>query len=119
MVLRVCPSCDRAFYTISREYCPSCPYCRYVLADRRTHERIRTSVEFSFSNGGPDREATLIDFSTTGARIIYQGQSLPVNMIININIDEVNIHGPAKVVWSQELNLMLSQTGLRLLVKSD
>jgi predicted RNA-binding Zn-ribbon protein involved in translation (DUF1610 family) len=114
MELRVCPECKKAFYTAAVEYPPPCPRCGHVLLDRRTQERKATTTNFTFLVEGKKRSATLLDFSKEGARIIYGGKTFPVNSVMDLSIDKLNIHGTAKAVWTKKIDSK-STTGLKFI----
>jgi predicted RNA-binding Zn-ribbon protein involved in translation (DUF1610 family) len=115
MDIRVCPECKKAFYTAAVEHPPPCPRCGHVLLDRRTQERKATATNFTFFIEGKKRSATLLDFSKEGARIIYSGKTFPVNSVLDLSIDELNIHGTAKAVWTMKLTNSRSTTGLKFI----
>jgi DNA-directed RNA polymerase subunit RPC12/RpoP len=47
MEIRVCPECDRAFYTAAVEYPPPCPHCGHELLNRRKQETAITVKDFT------------------------------------------------------------------------
>jgi hypothetical protein len=115
MEIRVCPECNKAYYTAAVEYRPPCPHCGHVLLDRRTQERTITAKDLSFFIEGTERSATLIDLSKDGGKIIYDGESFPANTTLDINIDELNIHRTARAVWTKELTGSKVTAGLKFL----
>ena len=118
METRICPKCNKVFYSARVGGLSSCPHCRYKLFNGRCEERTRTILESAFAFGRMKRAATMIDYSRNGARIIYQGESLPVNTIIELQVDELKIQRSAKVVWTKNEKLK-SATGLRFYGKEN
>ncbi len=114
MEIRVCPECNKAFYT-TVEISPTCHHCGHILLDRRTRKRTKTKTDFTFYIEGIEREATLIDFSKYGARIICSGDAFSVNTILDLKIDEHKIHETAKAVWMKKRKESRVIAGLKFL----
>jgi hypothetical protein len=97
------------------EYCPPCPNCRHVLIEQRQHDRVGEKSNLTFTVDEEKRTAKVIDLSMDGARIAYKGDAIPIETILDFNLDRLNIHRPAMAVWTKQLNPKISQSGLRLL----
>jgi DNA-directed RNA polymerase subunit RPC12/RpoP len=115
MELRVCPECDRAFYSLHDGDVVACPHCGYILHDRRRSKRVHKEIVFTFSAGGRTVTAKLQDYSTNGMKIIYTGDALDLESLLDIDIEEINIHGTAKAVWDRRITKSTHSTGLKIL----
>jgi hypothetical protein len=104
MGIRVCPLCNKAFYTQRNEGYTVCPHCEYTLYDKRREVRVNKSIDFTFRVKGVKRPAKTVDYSKDGIRIVYKGETLPVDTVVKININELTINRKAKVVWIKEIN---------------
>ena len=123
MALRVCPKCEKAFYFFTEEKISSCPHCGFRvlknkdrwtdIRNQRTQERLETNIDFNFSFGDVVKTAKVTDYSESGARIVYKGTPLPVDSILALDIDELNIKSTANAVWTNKLSITMNSTGLR------
>jgi len=113
--LRICPACNKAFYTADEEYCPPCPKCGYVLVEQREQDRVTQKSDFSITIKEEKRPAKTLDLSPNGARIAYEGGALPVDTVLDFNVDRLNINRTAMAVWTKQMGSGQSQSGLRLL----
>ncbi len=104
MGIRVCPWCTKAFYTQRDVGYTICPHCEHILHDERKEARVKKSIDFTFRVKGVNRPAKTVDYSKDGIRIVYKGEILPVDTVIKIKINELNINRKAKVVWIKEIN---------------
>ena len=112
--IRVCPECDKVFYFDSKEGSPPCPHCGHFFNKRRK-ERVKTMVGFTFYFDGSVRSATIEDYSSDGAMITYIGETLPLDSIVDVNVDELNLRRPARAVWSKKIDRSVAATGLMFL----
>lgn len=112
METRICPECKKAFYSSGFSTCPHCKY--KLLLNGRCEERTLTMLDSEFTLGREQRAATMVDYSTNGAKIIYQGTSLPTHTIIELKVGELKIQRPGRVVWTKKIKKLMSATGLRL-----
>ena len=112
---RVCPECSRAFYAFNGVESLSCPHCGYVLLDRRSGERIKKRANFFLLLKGEKVAAELEDYSEGGMRIVYEGEPLNSRAVVDVNIDELKIHGHARAVWSKKISGAKHSIGLKLL----
>ena len=110
--LRVCSKCKKVFYTKASEYSPPCTHCGYVLIER-SKKRLKADKDFSFVINGQKRVATMKEHSEKGAKIIYLGKPLPINISFICNIDELNINSNAQTVWTKRINPTAVATGIR------
>jgi len=115
MSLRICPDCHKAFFMADAEYCPPCPKCGYVLVEQRRQDRITQTSDFIIIINEEKRAAKTLDLSPNGARITYEGGALPVDTVLDFNVDRLNINRPAMAVWTKQTGMGRSQSGLRLL----
>lgn len=123
MTLRVCPKCEKAFYIFTEEKVTTCPHCgfrafknkdrRAEVNNQRAQERLEANIDFNFSFGGVMKTAKVIDYSESGARIVYKGPPLPVDSTLALNIDELSIKSTASAVWTKKLSIAMNSTGLR------
>ena len=115
MELRVCPECNKAFYALHDSEVVACPHCGFILHDRRRNKRMHKELEFAFSAGGKTVTAKLQDYSLNGMKIAYTGAALDVESLLDIDIDEINIHGKARAVWTKKVSKSVASIGLKLL----
>lgn len=114
--LRVCSKCTKAFYTKGSEYSPPCTFCGYVMIERSI-TRIPVEKDFCFELAGKKRVATLKDYSSSGARIEYLGDLLPLNVSFICKVKDLQIDGIVETVWSKVVNKAAIATGVRFLFK--
>jgi hypothetical protein len=57
-------------------------------------------------------EAIVEDVSFNGAKIRYAGAAFPQGLIVHLDTDDLDLHTPAKVVWTKA---MIQNTGLQLI----
>ncbi|MDH3972729.1 MAG: PilZ domain-containing protein [Deltaproteobacteria bacterium] len=110
--LRICPQCNKVFYSNSKESSPPCVYCGYVLIER-CEERKEVSQDMTLTINGRKKGVTLKDYSPNGAMVVYVGSEIPVNTSFLFEIRELNIKKAAKIVWSKKINKSISATGIR------
>jgi len=115
MSLRICPDCHKAFFMADTEYCPPCPKCGYVLVEQREQNRVMQKSDFTITIEEEKRAAKTLDLSPNGARIAYEGSALPVDTVLDFNVDRLNINRPAMAVWTKQTGMGRAQSGLRLL----
>ena len=115
MGIRVCPHCNSAFYALPDNLYVCCPDCGFVLSDRRKKERFKRPLKLIFRSGNVVRRAVVTDYSEDGARIEYSGGALPVGLLLDVDIEELHIHGRARTVWTEKGRGAKKVTGLRLL----
>ncbi len=112
---RVCPECSRAFYAFNSVESLSCPHCGYILLDRRSGERIKKRADFFLLLKGEKVAAELEDYSEGGMRIVYEGEPLNPRAVVDVDIDELDIHGHAQAVWSKKIHGSKCSIGLKLI----
>jgi DNA-directed RNA polymerase subunit RPC12/RpoP len=118
MELRICPVCNKAFYSSSDRDGVLCTHCGYVLYEVRVGARVELnprSLCFTLSLSGEEVRASLKDYSPSGLRIIYSGKTMPVDTVCNVDIDELGIHAVARTVWSKKISSSSVSAGLRLI----
>ncbi len=103
MKIRICPECGKAFYALSDVDTLVCRYCGFVLFDRRVLSRTAASIDSKLKLSGHITRVRLKDYSRTGARIIFEGKHISDDTVLNLVIDELNIDGTAKTVWSKKV----------------
>jgi len=112
--MRICPQCNRIFYHLGEGSVAICYHCGYNLLGTR-NKRVRVDIVFTFSLKGEKRKATIINYSDSGIGMVYDGETLPVNTMINLKVDELKIQKQAKTVWSKEIRGLKAVTGCRFL----
>lgn len=115
MELRVCPECNKAFYARRVGEIVACPHCGFILYDRRRKKRVRRELAFYLSMEGRVVQATLRDYSKDGLRIAYEGKAPRPDTVLDISIDELDIHRHAQPVWSKKMSKSTVSAGLKLL----
>ncbi len=116
MIIRVCPKCDKAFFSVLTSKV-RCSHCGFVLYDRREAQRVRGEATFGFKLHGIMLEAKLKDFSEGGLRAEYKGNEFDVNTCFDVDIKEFGIKGRIKTVWSRKLYGSLCESGFKFVSK--
>lgn len=112
MEIRLCPECNKAFYANYDNEFSSCPFCGYVLYDRRHKDRVPVDVPFIFLRDGQRVTARAKDYSRTGVRIVYRGSPLEISSKVSLNIDSLPVsNGVAVAVWSRRISKTMSSAG--------
>ena len=112
--MRICPKCNRVFYLLRERHIVRCYHCGYNLLDTR-NKRVRVDINFTFSLEGKKKEATIVNYSDNGIGIVYRGEPLPVNTIINLKVNDLKIQKQAKTVWTKEIGRLKAATGFKFL----
>ncbi len=112
MEIRLCPFCNKAFYSDREKEFITCPHCDYRFLDRRAADRVKKDSECIFRTNARRRQAKLKDYSETGIRMRYKGRPIKPDTVIGVEIDELNITGSAKAVWSRKEPGKASSSGL-------
>lgn len=115
MEFRVCPECSKAFYSSPEADYLSCPHCGCVLFDRRGGQRIVREAETVLRIRGRRLRATLKDYSTGGMKVEYTGPELERDAVIELDVDELDIHARAEIVWTGKASGDVKYAGFRLL----
>jgi len=115
MELRVCPECDKAFYSPHDSEVVACPHCGFVLHDRRRARRIHRELDCRFLLEGRVVSAILQDYSANGLRMVYEGQALEADTLLDVEVEGLAVHRPARTVWSVKISKAKASAGLRLL----
>ena len=113
--LRICPHCEKAFYTPVEDKRVVCLYCGYVLFDRRGALRTQKEVDFTISLNGTDVPVKLKDYSDDGLKIVCEGRDIKTDTFLDVDIKPLGIHKIAKTIWSKKVSESLSSIGLKLL----
>lgn len=102
-----------------------CSHCGYIALkrvrrsaallsdDKRRQARVETYVDFTFSIGGVMKKAKMIDYSEGGVRIVYHGEPVPVNSVLDLNINKPDTQGATRAVWTKKLSITMNSTGLK------
>lgn len=115
MELRVCPDCQKAFYSSPEGESVLCPHCGFVLLEKRLHKRTRKVLDFFFSYHGKKHGARLEDYSDSGVRAVYTGPGVDPDTVLEFDIDELDIHGKVRAVWTRELGKSRAESGFMLI----
>lgn len=115
MRIRVCPECYKAFYMSQDEDCIICPHCGYIFSERRIRERVKKQLDITFYHEGSEVTARTVDYSEDGAGIIYKGDSLEVDTVLDVDFGELNLRRPARTVWAKKVSRSVVSAGLMLL----
>lgn len=115
MELRVCPECDRAFYSLHDSDMVTCIHCGFIVYDRRGPKRVHKAFDCRFLLEGRLVRARLQDYSTNGLRMVYTGQALKADTVLDVEVEGLDVHRLAKIVWSKKLSKGSVSAGLRLL----
>lgn len=115
MEIKICPECNRVFYSFKSDDPLTFSHCRYNLLNKRFDKRIQTKLDSVFVCDREKKSATMLDYSINGAKIIYKGEPLPINKIIKLKVKELEINMSAKVVWTDNIEKLKFSTGLKSL----
>jgi hypothetical protein len=83
------------------------------MEERREYDRtfVKEKMNCTVSNDEISREVHVIDYSQHGIRILYYDGSLPENIVLQLDSDELNLHRKVKVIWSRKV-FKISLSGL-------
>jgi len=112
---RICPHCEKVFYTPVEDKRVVCIYCGYVLFDRRGAQRTEKEVNFTISVEGEKIPTRLKDYSADGLKIVCRGNAIKADTFLDIDIKALGIHKIAKAIWSKKVSRSLFSAGLKLL----
>lgn len=115
MEIRVCPECKKVFFACSEADILMCHHCGHILLDRRDAERISSDMDLTFRINSDEVSARLVDYSERGLKITYRGRILSTESEININIEELNLKGRARTVWTRRHSKNTHSSGLQIL----
>lgn len=116
VMMRICPECKKAFYVPVKVDRVRCHHCHFTIYMGRNSERITNELEFTLTLRNEKIRARLRDYSREGIGIFLDGKNtLNVGVVVNVDIDEVNIHRPARAVWIRKKSRSVSSAGLQLL----
>lgn len=115
METRVCPKCEKAFFSHEKSGLVRCSYCAFVLLDRRDNGRVYIDMDFSITLDKKNIRAKLKDYSRGGLRAVYIGDMLDVDREINVELAPLHIHRYAKTVWSKQISESRHESGFQLL----
>lgn len=114
MQLRVCPHCYKAFYISRDQDAIACQHCGHIFSERRQFGRVKDELEIILKFNGSEIPARTVDYSEAGAGIIYNGDSLEADTVLDIDIG-MDVQRPARMVWSRQVSRSLVSAGLKLL----
>ncbi len=112
---RICPRCIKVFFALTEAESLACPYCGYVLLDRRVMDRIEAGMDVVFTLGDEKIQARLQNYSDGGVRIVYSGVPLKEDIVLGVDIDGIEVHGYARAVWSKQVSDTTYTSGLKLI----
>jgi len=112
---RICPRCIKVFFAFTEAESLACPYCGYVLLDRRAMDRIEAGMDVVFTLGEEKIPARLQNYSDGGVRIVYSGAPLKEDIVLGVDIDGIEVHGYARAVWSKQVSGTTYTSGLKLI----
>lgn len=112
--IKVCQHCHKAYYSIPSGYPSPCVHCGSIFKPR-VSDRVKVEIDWTFRFKGKDREATVKDYSSGGAMIVYPGESLPVNAMLGFAVDVLAINRPAVAVWTKKMGGSFNASGLRMM----
>jgi len=115
MELRVCPECDRAFYSLHDSDMVTCTHCGFIVYDRRGALRTKKEVDCTIALEGENIPAKLIDYSVNGIKIVCRGHDIKADTFLDVDIKALGIHKMAKSVWSKRVTRSSSSVGIKLL----
>lgn len=110
VAIRVCPQCERAFYSLDEDDA-ACTYCGTPVTERRGGGRVRTKVRFLCNMIDHLVPAKVEDYSRTGIKLAYTGQPIDINSIVELDISELALKVKARAVWSRTMKGNRSFTG--------
>jgi hypothetical protein len=119
--LPICPFCDRESYRYTEGGEIKCIGCgalyTYFGTARRCEERLKVNRGCTITNKemGRSIEAVVEDVSFSGARIRYAGTAFYQDSIVHLDADDLDLHTPARVVWTKAMSKSKKSTGLQLI----
>jgi len=115
MEIRVCPECEKAFFALVDNAVVKCTHCGHVVQERRGAERVAKELDCTFSYDGHVVHAKLQDYSSGGLRMVYTGEAVSADTLRDVNVEGLDVHRPAKTVWTMQTSDHSFSAGLRLL----
>lgn len=115
MEIRVCPECDKAFYSPRVSDVVACSHCGFIMFDRRGSKRVHKEFDCRFLLDGQVVSARLQDYSADGLRMVYTGKALKADTVLDVEVEGLDVHRPARTVWSMKISRHSASAGLRLL----
>lgn len=110
VAIRVCPKCERAFFSLDAEDA-ACTFCGAQVTERRGGERLRTKVQFLMKMMDNLVPANVEDYSGSGIKLAYTGKPLDINTIVDLDITALALKVKARAVWSRSEKGNVSFTG--------
>ena len=86
------------------------------MDDRREHSRSipDDKLDCILTANGIERQATILDHSPGGLKILLEGEVLPVDTIVKVHSVALELNETAKIVWNKTSG-DISLTGLHFL----
>jgi len=115
MEIRVCPECNKAFYSLRESDVVACSHCGFIMHDRRGALRTKKEVDCTIGLEGESIRVKLVDYSVNGIKIVCRGCYIKADTFLDVDIKALGIHKMAKAVWSKMVTSSSSSVGLKLL----
>lgn len=86
------------------------------MEDRRGHTRSipDDKLDCILTADGIERQATILDHSPGGLKILLEGEPLPVDTVLKVDSVALELHKTAKIVWNKTSG-DISLTGLHFI----
>ena len=117
----LCPHCGLETKSGTSDNFLACTVCGMVYsrfgAERRREGRLKVSKACSLTLTSEDAPlvATVGEISLNGARVVYPGNSLMTGGTVYFDVNLLDLHTPAKVMWTAPLDNDRQNAGLRLI----
>lgn len=114
MELRICPICEKVFYSEKDSSLVRCTYCDNIVFEARFVKRIPKELDFYMVVGTSRVKARLKDYSSDGLGIDLKNISLNKDSVIRVGIKDLNINRKARAVWTKQSGPVMT-CGLKML----
>ena len=83
----------------------------------REHHRkiVNKRVDFRVTFGEKRNTAVIMDYSDGGAKFVNYGELFPVDTLMQIDSDRLDLHKKSRVVWNKDIGNSISLTGLQFI----
>jgi len=120
-MLPVCLQCNDGSYRYTEEGNIKCARCGADFTEYGTAKRsegrlnVKTACTISHKERESPLEAMVVDVSLHGARIHYRGEPLSETSLLHLDVDGLDLHTPAKIMWSHSEGEDDHYVGVRLI----
>jgi len=118
-VARKCERCGSEMLIVEKtadnfEIPAQCPACSEEIPKRDGGPREKKIASGHITFEGKKKEFVTIDISSGGLKAFYLGRPLPVDAVVDVDINATGLHGrKAVVAWTHKVAATYSHSGLK------